>query len=73
MTRFAVQSPGREFVRAFACGSNWPDMHRSPFGMVDSAKPIQQQQCAMSQFHDVRQFGCVNGVEIQFEKVERRW
>ena len=47
-------------------------MHRNPFGMVDSAKQIQQ-QCAMSQIHQVlRRCGCVS-VEIQFGKVQRRW
>ena len=66
-----MQTPERELVRVFVYGSSWPDMHRSPFGMVDSAKRIQQ-QCAMSQFHQVRLLGCVS-VEVQYEKVERRW
>ena len=47
-------------------------MHRNPFGMVDSAKQTQQ-PCAMSQIQQVlRHFGCVS-VEIQYEKVQRRW
>ena len=43
-------------------------MHRSPCGMVDSTKQIQQQV----ELRKFQQFGCVS-VEIQFVKVERRW
>ena len=72
MTKSAAQIPEPGLVRVFVCESSQSDMHRNPFGMVDSAKPIQQ-QCAMSQIHQVlRRFGCVS-VEIQFEKVQRRW
>ena len=74
MTKAAAQPSERGLARAFVCEWSRLDRHRSPYGMVDSAKQIQQ-QCAMSQIQLVmRRFGCVSvGVEIQFVKVERRW